>query len=484
MSHITILHSNDMHGDWLPEMKDGRETGGLPRLSGYLKRVRNTNPNTIYAIAGDMFRGSIIDSEYLGLSTIDMINLMKPDVVSLGNHEVDYGLAHLLFLEKCADFPIINTDLFVTMNNKRLFSPYINITVDGVKILFIGILTQEVLSTTKTEKIIGSYVNMKRAAKEIGVICDNYRTIDTDITVLMTHIGYENDIALAREMDKNYGVDFIIGGHSHTYMDKATVVNGIPIVQAFTGTDFVGRFDINYDKEKKQITNWSWKCVPIDEESAENDHVMQGLLNQYKGVTDEKYKRVVTRFERELTHPKREQETEMGNLYADVMVDDASYDIMMFGSGAIRKQKLGPIVEYQELIENTPFDDVLWMIEVTGAQFRRMIQHVLRDEAWTGETEFYQFSRGVHIKYRKSSHTIEELTFNGKEIKDDDRFKIGLQNYHYTNFNDFLGVPLDEVKENYKPRIVATSVNNIIEEYFVTHPGLDAHVEGRIEVVE
>lgn len=484
MSHITILHSNDMHGDWLPEMKDGRETGGLPRLSGYLKNVRNTNPNTIYAIAGDMFRGSIIDSEYLGLSTIDMINLMKPDVVSLGNHEVDYGLAHLLFLEKCADFPIINTDLFVTMNNKRLFSPYINITVDGVKILFIGILTQEVLSTTKTEKIIGSYVNMKRAAKEIGVICDNYRTIDTDITVLMTHIGYENDIALAREMDKNYGVDFIIGGHSHTYMDKATVVNGIPIVQAFTGTDFVGRFDINYDKEKKQITNWSWKCVPIDEESAENDHVMQGLLNQYKGVTDEKYKRVVTRFERELTHPKREQETEMGNLYADVMVDDASYDIMMFGSGSIRKQKLGPIVEYQELIENTPFDDVLWMIEVTGAQFRRMIQHVLRDEAWTGETEFYQFSRGVHIKYRKSSHTIEELTFNGKEIKDDDRFKIGLQNYHYTNFNDFLGVPLDEVKENYKPRIVATSVNNIIEEYFVTHPGLDAHVEGRIEVVE
>ena len=262
------------------------------------------------------------------------------------------------------------------------------------------------------------------------------------------------------------------------------MVNGIPIVQAYTGTDFVGRFDINYDKEKKQITNLSWKCIPIDEESAENDHVMQGLLDQYKGVTDEKYKRVVTRFERELTHPKREQETEMGNLYADVMVDDASYDIMMFGSGAIRKQKMGPIVEYKELIENTPFDDVLWMIEVTGAQFRRMIRHILRDEAWTGETEFYQFSRGVHIKYRKSTHEIEELTFNGKEIKDDDRFKIGLQNYHYVNFDEFLGVPLDEVKENYKPRVVATSVNNIIEEYFVTHPGLDAHVEGRIEIVE
>ncbi|MBR2560164.1 MAG: metallophosphoesterase, partial [Firmicutes bacterium] len=126
-SHITILHSNDMHGDWLPQMVDGKETGGLPRLSGYIKSVRNANPNTIYAIAGDMFRGSIIDQEYLGISTIDMINLMKPDVVSLGNHEVDYGLAHLLFLEKCADFPIINADLFITVNNKRLFAPYINV---------------------------------------------------------------------------------------------------------------------------------------------------------------------------------------------------------------------------------------------------------------------------------------------------------------------------------------------------------------------
>ena len=119
MSHITLLHSNDMHGDWLPQMTDGKETGGLPRLSGYIKSVRHANPNTIYAIAGDMFRGSIIDSEYLGLSTIDMINLMKPDVVSLGNHEVDYGLAHLLFLEKCADFPIINADLFVTVQMSR-----------------------------------------------------------------------------------------------------------------------------------------------------------------------------------------------------------------------------------------------------------------------------------------------------------------------------------------------------------------------------
>ena len=61
--HLTLLHSNDLHGDFHPH-PDG--TGGLPRLSGYVKKVRSEEKNVIYASAGDMFRGSIIDSEYLG----------------------------------------------------------------------------------------------------------------------------------------------------------------------------------------------------------------------------------------------------------------------------------------------------------------------------------------------------------------------------------------------------------------------------------
>lgn len=78
----------------------------MSRLSGYVNKVRNEEKNVIYAIAGDMFRGSLIDSEYQGISKIQIMNMLAPDVVSLGNHEVDYGLAHLLFLERCASFPI------------------------------------------------------------------------------------------------------------------------------------------------------------------------------------------------------------------------------------------------------------------------------------------------------------------------------------------------------------------------------------------
>ncbi|MBQ3901686.1 MAG: bifunctional metallophosphatase/5'-nucleotidase, partial [Clostridia bacterium] len=64
---LTLLHSNDMHGDFLTEELDTKLVGGVSRLSGYINQVRAEEPNTIYCIAGDMFRGSVIDSEFQGL---------------------------------------------------------------------------------------------------------------------------------------------------------------------------------------------------------------------------------------------------------------------------------------------------------------------------------------------------------------------------------------------------------------------------------
>ena len=157
---LTLLHSNDLHGDFLEEAVDSRLIGGVSMLSGYVNKVRREEKNAIYCIAGDMFRGSVIDSEYKGLSTIEMMNMLAPDVVTLGNHEVDYGIAHLLFIEKCAKFPIINANLHITTNNARLFRPHYVLEIDGMKILFIGILVFTMLErmfsfvTSVTEELM------------------------------------------------------------------------------------------------------------------------------------------------------------------------------------------------------------------------------------------------------------------------------------------------------------------------------------------
>ena len=155
---VTLLHSNDMHGDFLEDKVNEKLTGGVSMLSGYLTKC------------GDMFRGSVIDSEFLGLSTIQIVNLLAPDVVTLGNHETDYGVAHLLFLEKMATFPIINANLYIKQNETRLFQPCYIMEIDGMKILFIGIITEEVISQTKGENVIGSFIGIQEAAQEIEKI--------------------------------------------------------------------------------------------------------------------------------------------------------------------------------------------------------------------------------------------------------------------------------------------------------------------------
>lgn len=260
-----------MHGDFMASMENDQLTGGVSMLSGYLSRVRLEEKNVIYAISGDMFRGSLIDSEYKGLSTIEIMNLLAPDVVTLGNHEVDYGVAHLLFLEKCAKFPIINANIYLTNNHVRLFQSHKILEIDGMKVLFIGVLTEEVLSQTRQDRLIGSFVDIREAAQEVGAICNSYQAVDIDFTVLLTHIGIEADKKLATMLDPRWGVDLIIGGHSHTLLEKPVEVAGIPIVQAASGTDQIGRFDITVDTDHNCIDSYTWQLIPITEENCPRD---------------------------------------------------------------------------------------------------------------------------------------------------------------------------------------------------------------------
>ncbi|MBR2078982.1 MAG: 5'-nucleotidase C-terminal domain-containing protein [Clostridia bacterium] len=484
LKKLTILHSNDMHGDFLAEEIDENLVGGVSMLSGYVGKVRAEEKNTIYCIAGDMFRGSVIDSEFQGISTIEIMNMLAPDVVTLGNHETDYGIAHLLFIEKCAKFPIINANLHIKTNGARLFKPHHIIEIDGMKILFIGILTQEVLSQTKNDGIIGTFVDIDEATSEIGKICNAYNKIDIDFTVLLTHIGFEEDKKLAAQLDPAWGVDVIVGGHSHTFIEEPAVVNDVVIVQAGTGTDQIGRFDIVVDTDHNCIDSYIWRTVPINNEYCPRDEALEKILRHYKGQTDKKYGRLITRMKKQLTHPSRNQETALGGLLSDIMCESLGLDVMLLGSGSVRSTELGPIVLYSDLCECFPYDDASYMLQVTGAQFKRMIKYMVRDEVWEGvHNEFYQLSSGMRVVYDRATHEFLKFDLKGKPVEDDKIYKIGLQQFHFNNLEDFFNISFDEISENAKPVVVATSCLGIFDEYMSNHQNLDREITGRLVIL-
>jgi 5'-nucleotidase / UDP-sugar diphosphatase len=478
---LTIIHSNDMHGDFLPQVGElSMSVGGLAMLSGYVHRVRREEENTIFVIAGDMVQGSIIDSEYKGVSTIEIMNYLAPDVVTLGNHEFDYGLPHLLFLEKLANFPIVNANLYIKKYNKRLMRPFHILEIAGLEILFIGIITEKVMSSINLDREVGSFITLEEASAEVGRICNAYQNDDIDLTVLLTHIGIESDRELAAMLRPEWGVDMIVGGHSHTVMDEPEMVNGILIAHAGTGTDQVGRFDIVVDDDTNSIVEYSWRLDRITSENTEPDPDLEEYIDSFKQVVDRKYNTIVGHFAEALAHPLREDETPLGNLTADALVDSVSSDVVLVGSGSIRVKELGPLVTLGDFTSYFPYDDTLIRFMLTGERLRGIFSHFMRPENRNGEGECYQVNGAVRAVYNNSTRQLEELTIGGVPVDGARTYTLCLQGYHERNCAANLNITAEELREAGPSKVVSTSARDVLEEYFRNHQNVSRSVEGRL----
>ena len=489
---FTILHSNDMHGDFLAEVKEIEKTGGkrnknkksliggLALLSGYINKVRKEEENVLYVISGDMLQGSLIDSEWKGCSTIEIMNYLAPDVVAIGNHEVDYGLPHLLFLEKMANFPIVNANLYITKNNRRILTPYLIIKKAGFDILFTGIITEKIMDSIKQDKLIGTFVGVEEASREVGKICNAYKNDDIDLTILLTHIGYESDIELAKLLKPEWGVDLIIGGHSHTILDKPTKVNNILIAQAGVGTDQIGRFDILVDDDTNSIVDYKWRLIPIDDRLAKPDKKLEEYINSFQSEVDKKYNVILSKLAKKLTHPKREVETSLGNLIADALAENSECDVMLVGSGSIRVKELGPLVTLRDFLACFPYDDILRRFTISGGDLWKIFEHIMRTENRDGEGECYQVNSKVKAIYSDKKHKLEALFIGGTPVDKTKFYTICMQGYHFNNCASYLNITQDELLTSGESKVVTTSAQQVLEEWFKNNQNAKREVEGRL----
>ena len=479
---FTILHSNDMHGDFHAEVcgEEGELIGGLSLLSGYINQVRQEEENVIYVIAGDMVQGSIIDTEYKGISTMSIMNYLAPDVVTLGNHEFDYGLSHLLFLEKVANFPIVNANLYIRNHNKRLMMPYHILEMADFEILFIGIITEMVIDTLKSDRDIGSFITLEEAAAEVGKITNAYKSEDIDLTVLLTHIGFDADCELAALLDPDWGVDMIIGGHSHTILEKPAEINGVLITQAGEGTKQIGRYDIVVADDTNSIVEYDWELVPISKHTIKPDQDLQKYIDSYSEVVDAKYNSIVCKLSTELTHPTRTEETSLGNLFADAMAEWGDLDVMLLGSGSIRVPSLGPVVTLGDFLACFPYTDELIRYTVTGETLWHMFNHWMRIENRTRRGECYQVNSGVQATYNNEAGQLEDLVVNHQPVQADQHYTVGLQGYHASNSEANLNVTMETLSQAGRRRVVATCVQDLVLEYLREHQNFKEKIEGRL----
>lgn len=109
---------------------------------------------------------------------------------------------------------------------------------------------------------------------------------------------------------------------------------------------------------------------------------------------------------------------------------------------------------------------------------------MLRDEVWDGtHCEFFQFSHGMRVVYDKQDRAFKEFSLYGEDVVDEKVYKIGLQYYFYLNSKDFFAISHEEFVQNGKPRRVATSCREVLDEYLSSHQNIDRHISGRLEIL-
>ncbi len=228
--HLTILHTNDVHSHIDPFPKNHSEyanLGGLARRATLVESIRKVNPNTLLFDAGDIFQGTPYFNFYGGELEMKLMSKLRYDAATIGNHEFDNGIEGLLAQMPHAEFDLLsaNYDFSNTVMDGHT-KPFKTYTVDGIKVGVYGLgIALEGLVDKKMYKET-EYLNPYEIAT------DTERRLKEDencnLIVCLSHIGYDygnknkpNDLALAA--NTRY-TDLIIGGHTHTFLDRPTIV--------------------------------------------------------------------------------------------------------------------------------------------------------------------------------------------------------------------------------------------------------------------
>lgn len=227
---ITILHTNDVHSYIDPFPKDhprNPNMGGVARRAALIENIRQENPNVLLLDAGDIFQGTPYFNYYGGELEFELMSMMKYDVATIGNHDYDNGLEGLLAQLPHAKFDFVSSNYdFKNTILDGYIKPYKILIVDGVKIgIFgLGVELQGLVDKKNCKETV--YNDPIEIATDMSQKLKHEHKCD--LVICLSHIGFKYkedpnkvcDLILA---NKTKDIDLIIGGHTHTFLDKPVI---------------------------------------------------------------------------------------------------------------------------------------------------------------------------------------------------------------------------------------------------------------------
>ncbi len=490
-----ILHTNDVHGAvegyaYIAQLKADYEAKGA---------------EVILVDAGDFSQGTTYVSSTKGADAVTMMNAAGYDVVTLGNHEFDYGYAQLKENMSKAKFKVVCADVFNEDGTPIFDANYTYTTKSGVKVGFFGMETPE--TQTKANPALIKGLTFATGDTFTKAATDQVAALkDADVVICLAHLGVDAESAPYRSTDLYAavkGIDFIVDGHSHTVMTKGE--KGEPIQS--TGTAFANIGVIVIDDASKKIESNS--LYEIKEDTAK-DATVAAAAKTIVDRVDKEYGVVFAKSEVTLNGAKapngnRDSETNNGDLITDAMLwkvmqnkegltVDADHVVAITNGGGIRAAIKPGDVTKKDINTVLPFGNTVAVIYVTGAELLEALEASTYNLPVGGfpQVAGINFTLSTAVAYDANAETYPASTYygpksinrvvinsiNGKEFKADDTYAVVTNNFVAGGGDTYYafaaasaqfdtGIPLDEAVMEY----VTTELKGVIGAQYAAPQG-------------
>lgn len=468
-AELVILHTNDVHGR-LVSFEDGEaELGGLARLATVVDEIREQYGKSVLLLdAGDAIHGTNVVNLFEGRSSIEVMNAIGYNAMTLGNHDFNYGQEALLERMAEAKFPMLAANVTTEAGETFAYSALVQ-QFGELRVGIIGVSSLETPVTTHPNNVVGLvFHDPIEVAKNLAV---RIRP-EVDVLIALTHIGYLEDLKLAEAVPE---FDVIVGGHSHTELEEAVEVGGVLLVQSHEWARNLGFLRI--EVEDGQIKDYEQHLIPITDAIEPNAKVM-AIYNGWEVLLEEKLNQVVGStavfFDGERANV-RTQETNLGNLIADIMREATGADVAITNGGGIRASLAQGEVTVGDIYTVLPFDNTLTVIQVSGRDLLAALEHSARlyPEQNGG---FLQVSGMLFaVNPRMSGKRIFNVRINDEHIMMDKLYTVAT--------NDFLAAGGDGYEVLQNGTIVAETglmLRDVVVDYFLKHGTVEEPEGGRI----
>lgn len=472
-----ILHTNDVHG----------AVNGYAYIAQLKADYEAKGAEVILVDAGDYSQGKTYVSVTKGADAVTMMNAAGYDVVTLGNHEFDYGYAQLKENMSKAKFKVVCADVFNEDGTPIFDANYTYTTKSGVKVGFFGMETPETQTKANPALIKGltfatGDAFTKAAADQVAALKD------ADVVICLAHLGIDAESAPYRSTDLYAavkGIDFIIDGHSHTVMTKGE--KGEPIQS--TGTAFANIGVIVIDNATKKIESNS--LFEIKEDTAK-DATVAAAAKTIVDRVDAEYGVVFAKSEVTLNGAKapngnRDSETNNGDLITDAMLwkvmqnkegltVDADHVVAITNGGGIRAAIEPGDVTKKDINTVLPFGNTVVTIYITGEELLEVLEASTYSLPVGGfpQVAGINYTISTAVAYDANAETYPASTYygpksinrvsinsiNGKEFKADDTYAVVTNDFSAAGGDTYYafkaatakfdtGIPLDEAVMEY-----------------------------------